>query len=91
MDVYDSEGHKVGAISHVYRHSLIAAGEVAGSWHADDRIEVSTGLFGLGTHLYVPFDAVDEVTHAAVTLTQTKREIDDLGWERKPSTLPEEH
>jgi hypothetical protein len=90
MAVYDREGHTLGTVSHVYRHSLVAAGDNAGLWHADDRIEVSTGLLGLGRHLFIPLDAIADVTHESLVVKQSKHEIDDLGWDTKPTALAEE-
>jgi hypothetical protein len=50
MDVCDVSGEKVGTVAHVYR----------------EVVDVKTGPFGLGKHLYVPPNAVDSVTEAGV-------------------------
>ena len=50
----------------------------------DDVVEVKTGLFGLGTHLYVPQSAVDDVTDAGVILKYPKQEFHDVGLDARP-------
>lgn len=49
-----------------------------------DVVEVKTGFFGLGTHLYVPSDAVDGVTEAGVILKHAKHEFHDAGLDARP-------
>jgi hypothetical protein len=51
-----------------------------------DVVEVKTGLFGLGTHLYIPSDAVDGVTEAGVILKHAKHEFHGVGLDARPST-----
>jgi hypothetical protein len=50
-----------------------------------DVVEVKTGLFGLGTHLYVPPSAVDGVTEAGLILKHAKHEFHDAGLDARPS------
>ena len=49
-----------------------------------DVVEVKTGLFGLGTHLYVPSSAVDGVTEAGVILKHAKHEFHQVGLDARP-------
>jgi hypothetical protein len=73
MDVCDVSGEKVGTVAHVYR----------------EVVEVKTGPFGFGKHLYVPPNAVDGVTEAGVILRHTKHEFHDFGLDARPDRLTE--
>jgi hypothetical protein len=49
-------------------------------------VEVKTGLFGLGKHLYVPQDAVDgRLTEAGLMLKHGKNEFHDFGLDAPPT------
>ena len=94
MDVCDVDGNKFGSISRVYRHEMaaVAAGESSvsvGTMPREDILEVKTGLFGLGKHLYVPFNAIQDVTSGCVFINQPKDDLDQQGWEVKPDYLDE--
>jgi hypothetical protein len=91
MDVYDSNGERIGAVAHVYRPELAAVESAAegGPPHEQDVLEVKTGLLGLGKHYYIPLRAVQDVTHAVVTLAQRSDELASLGWDTKPAHLEE--
>ena len=52
--------------------------------HVGDIVEVKTGLFGLGTHLYVPPSEVDGVTDAGLILKHAKHEFHDVGLDARP-------
>ena len=71
MDVCDVSGEKVGTVTRVHR----------------EVIEVKTGPFGLGKHLYVPPNAVDGVTEAGVILRHPKQEFHDVGLDARPDQL----
>ncbi len=71
MDVCDVSGEKVGRVAHVYR----------------EVVEVKTGPFGLGKHLYVAPSAVDSVTEAGVILRHPKQEFHDVGLDARPDQL----
>jgi hypothetical protein len=71
LDVCDVSGEKVGTVARV--HSEV--------------IEVKTGLFGLGKHLYVPPNAVDGVTDAGVILKHPKHEFHNVGLDFPPAQL----
>jgi len=47
-------------------------------------VEVKTGLFGLGKHLYVPMTEVDAVTEAGVILKHPKQEFHEAGLDARP-------
>jgi hypothetical protein len=71
MDVCDVSGEKVGTVARVQ-------GEL---------VEVKTGPFGLGKHLYVTPSAVDGVTEAGVILRHAKQEFHDVGLDARPTNL----
>ena len=93
MDVCDMDGNKFGTINRVFRPELagVGAGAVttAGSMPHEDIIEVKTGLFGLGKHLYVPFGAIQDVTSGCVFINASKENIEEQGWDVKPDYLDE--
>jgi hypothetical protein len=93
MDVCDVNGDKIGSISRVYRRELarVGGGETGGvaTMPQDDILEVKTGLFGLGKHYYVPFDAIQDVTSECIFIKEPKERVDDMGWEVKPDHLEE--
>ena len=92
MDVCDVTGDKVGQIAHVYRHTPVAAGAsgaanasvIEGRPLEDGVIEVKTGFLGLGSHLYIPFSAVQETLSDCVFVSKSKEEFERLGWQDKP-------
>jgi hypothetical protein len=49
-----------------------------------DIVEVKTGPFGLGGHLYVPPDAVEAITEAGLILKHSKREFHAYGLDTRP-------
>ena len=51
-------------------------------------VEVKTGPFGLGKHLYVPPSAVDAVTEAGLILKQAKSEFHAYGLDAPPVKQP---
>jgi len=94
MDVCDVDGNKFGSISRVYRHEMAAAMTNAstsnvGTMPREEILEVKTGLLGLGTHLYVPFSAIQDVTSGCVFVNESKDRVDDMGWDVKPDYLEE--
>src|SRR4051812_40549845 len=60
MDVCDVTGEKVGSISHIYRFDD-ATEDQTSARAGEELIEVKTGFLGLGKHLYIPMEAVQEV------------------------------
>jgi hypothetical protein len=71
MDVCDVSGEKVGTVARVHR----------------EIVEVKTGPFGLGKHLYVPKNEVDGVTEAGVILRHAKQEFHEFGLDARPDQL----
>ena len=95
MEVCDLTGEKVGTISHIYRHAEAAVSPsnegtppgAAASPAYNEVLEVKTGFLGLGSHLYVPIDAVQEVQPDSVFLSEPKEAFERLGWHDKPQHL----
>jgi hypothetical protein len=93
MDVCDMDGTKFGTVSRVFRRELaeVSAGSTStgGGTPREDIIEVKTGLFGLGKHLYVPFGAIQDVTSGSVFINQPKDRVEQQGWDTRPDYLDE--
>ncbi len=91
MDVCDMDGDKVGTIVHVYRHELAAVAPDIGGAAApyDSMLEVKTGFLGLGSHLFIPFRAIHDVTRGCVFLDRTREAVDSSDWNFKPPYLEE--
>ena len=91
MDVCDMDGTKFGTVNHVFRTQLAEVGAstagIAESMPREDVLEVKTGLFGLGKHLYVPFSAIQDVTSGCVFINQPKDRIEGQGWDVRPDYL----
>jgi hypothetical protein len=95
MDVCDRDGRKIGTLARVYRDEFanamvaagVAPGEVVGTRPSRPGIlEVKTGPLGLGEHLYIPIDAIRDVSEAGVFLAQRKHEL-AAEWHREPDFL----
>jgi len=90
MDVCDLNGDKVGTISRVYRHDpatgSLDAGAVA-TLPREDIVEVKTGVLGLGKHLWVPMDAIQDITSGCIFVKEQKDRIQNLDWDVRPDYL----
>ena len=82
MDVCDTNGEKIGTVNHVYQHAMVGGG--ANDPAHEDFFSIKTGLFGLGKHLYVPFNAIQEMTDGCVFIAKPKDALEGLGWDVKP-------
>jgi hypothetical protein len=93
MDLCDIAGDKIGSVAHVHRYAFEpAATGSSGTVMAAERdeiLEVKTGPFGLGKHLYVPFSAIHDLTSGCVFLKWAKEEVEEKGWEHRPEYLSE--
>jgi len=95
MDVCDVTGKKVGTIAHIYHAAETMAAVGSGSIpatpgaapSADDVMEVKTGFLGLGSHLYIPLDAVQETLNDCVFLSKPQEAFEQLGWHDKPAHI----
>jgi hypothetical protein len=101
MDVCDVTGKKVGTIAHIYRagETLATAGAWTtpappGAVPAADPVpptddvdvmEVKTGFLGLGSHLYIPLNAVQETLNDCVFVSKPQEAFEELGWHHKPA------
>jgi hypothetical protein len=50
-------------------------------------MKIDTGLLGLGKHLYIPADAIGDVTDDRVFLTTDKAHFEAMGWDHQPDFL----
>jgi hypothetical protein len=96
MEVYDVKGDKVGTVGRLYRPAGVAAstGSAPGTYAepssgGEGCFKVDTGLFGLGKDLYIPASAITDVSGKRVTINADKDRLDDRGWDRRPSWVPE--
>ena len=85
MNVCDITGGKVGSIAKV--HHLSQPSDPAGGSGPDEILEVKTGLFGLGKHLYIPTSAVQEVLAESIFISEPKERFESLGYHQKPADL----
>ena len=76
MDVCDVSGEKVGTVARIHHPA-----------DARDVVEVKTGVFGLGKHLYIPPDEVDGVTEAGLMLKHPRHEFHNVGLDARPDDL----
>ena len=92
MDVFDSDGVKIGTVAHVHNHpALVTAGEAGDRPPSGDVvIEVRTGLLGLGTHYFIPSSAIADVTDGGdAFLTVARDALHSSGWQTKPADVDE--
>jgi len=67
MEVCDIEGEKIGSVARLYRRNLNDGDPATQSDHPEI-LEVSTGPFGWGKHLYIPIEAVQDATQQTLFL-----------------------
>jgi hypothetical protein len=85
MEVCDVEGNKIGTVARLYRRGA-KEGRLAGQPDRPEIVEVKTGFFGWGEHLYIPLSAVADATSHSLYLSRPKRELDQ-SWRKKLSDL----
>ncbi len=86
MDVYCSDGEKLGSVGEVRIGST--SGPAVGTLEPEERsyFQVKRGLFGLGNDIWFPAEVVDSVTEDRVNLSCTKDEAPQRGWDHLPET-----
>jgi hypothetical protein len=85
MEVCDIEGEKIGSVARLYRRNLNDGDPATQSDHPEI-LEVSTGPFGWGKHLYIPIEAVQDATQQTLFLARSKRDLDQ-SWRKKLADL----
>jgi hypothetical protein len=88
MDVYDANGDKVGTVGKIFQPT--AVGSTASTYAAPTGkpcLKVDTGFMGLGKDLYIPADAIRDVTGDGVIISTDKDHFDAMGWDRRPDFL----
>ncbi|HEY7063762.1 MAG TPA: hypothetical protein VII06_19945 [Chloroflexota bacterium] len=91
MDVCDMSGDKIGEVARVYRYDLATVGGGHGESRPphDEVVEVKTGFLGLGKHLYIPMSAIQEVIKDCAFVSRSRADIEQMGWDQKPTYLDE--
>jgi hypothetical protein len=93
MDVCDIDGEKLGSVARIFRNEMATAATggtpAVGTMPREELLEVKTGLFGLGQHLYVPFSAIQDVTSGCVFINQPKDRIQEQNWDTRPDYIEE--
>jgi hypothetical protein len=90
MDVCDHAGEKIGTVHQVFTQSVpgtMAAGAAAPAPalpSPNSVFQVDTGLLGLGTHFYIPFSAVSDITNECIFVNTNKDELKSVGWDHRP-------
>src|SRR5690348_1230005 len=90
MAVCDAKGSRVGSVARVYRYDSPAEVQrtvVDSDAPQDEVVEVKTGPFGLGKHLYVPLASIQEVVDDSVFLAVGGLEDDIAPFKQKPQYL----
>jgi hypothetical protein len=91
MDVYDMDGDKVGTVGEIYQPAEVTSTTAATARPTGRMcLKVDTGFLGLGKDLFIPADAVSNVTTDQVTLNVDKDRLDDMGWDRRPDWLTDD-
>ena len=85
MDVCDVSGDKVGSVAFLHRVTKLPDSAPASA--PEEILEIKTGLFGFGKHLYVPLSAVQEVLTESVFLSHPREDFESLGYYEKPAHL----
>ncbi len=97
MDVYDPDGDKVGKVGRVYHPagatatpSTTSGTSTRPTGGTESYFKVDTGFLGLGKDLFIPTTAIRDVTGDRVILNIDKDRVDTMGWDRRPSWLPQD-
>jgi hypothetical protein len=85
MDVCDVEGEKIGTVALLYRREP-DDGAADSQSDRPEILEVKTGPSGWGEHLYIPVNAVQDLTQQSLFLSRRKRDLDQT-WRNKLADL----
>lgn len=85
MDVYSSDDEKLGQVGEV---NIGTTTEVSSQTTSEERsfFQVKSGMFGLGSDLWLPANLVGSVDDDRVLLAVTKDEAQQQGWGERPTT-----
>jgi len=87
MDVYGSDGDKLGSVGDVNigtRPGMAATSE--STTEERSYFQIRRGFLGLGNDLWMPADAVEKVSDDGVVLRYTKDEAERRAWGTEPTT-----
>ncbi len=89
MNVCDMNGDKVGTVKDTYDMGRTVGGSTMGgtSTMGEGYVHLDTGFLGLGKDLYIPLDSFDRCTADTCYLNITKKDVDTMGWDQKPTSL----
>ena len=91
LPVSDVRGDKIGTLAHVYQQERELRGPEGAAPApvppSEKVIEVKTGVFGLGKHLFVPAAAVETVTDDQVVLNRPREEVEVEARSEPPPNL----
>jgi hypothetical protein len=90
MEVEDADGDKVGTVTGIYQQTRVAStASSATAPPGEAYIKVHSGLPILGKTLYVPADAIRDVTLDRVILRVDETDVDAQGWDQRPPWIEE--
>src|SRR5918911_1477983 len=78
MPVFDHDGDRVGTVNAVYADHRLSDGDAG-------YLQVRTGSRNWDQDLYIPFDAVRDISTDAVYLAVASDDIARFGWNTPPS------
>jgi uncharacterized protein DUF2171 len=87
MDVYDMKGDKVGKVGKIYQPTAVSSTSTRAQPTGRAYFKVDTGFLGLGKDLYIPSDAISNVTNDRVVVATDKDRLDTMGWDQRPAWL----
>jgi hypothetical protein len=91
MDVYDVNGNKVGKVGKIFQPAAVSStASTSAELTGRPYLKVDTGFLGLGQDLYIPADALSDVSANSVTLTIEKDRIGAMDWDHRPEWLRDE-
>lgn len=88
MEVCDANGDRVGKISKIYQPVAVTSAASASSEPGGTAyMKVDPGFFSFQGDLYIPTDAISDVSGDQVILSTDKDHLDAMGWNHKPDFL----
>ncbi|MFN8636754.1 MAG: DUF2171 domain-containing protein [Chloroflexota bacterium] len=95
MDVYDIDGESIGAVDGLFRPAAsVASTGTTASTHveaarAEPYFRIKKGFLGFGKELFIPTSAIADVKGIRVTLNVKKDQLGEMGWDERPSWIPD--
>ncbi|MBV9358728.1 MAG: PRC and DUF2382 domain-containing protein [Chloroflexi bacterium] len=86
MDVYDTNGDKIGTVSEVFDAAQSGGSSGSGGGY----LRVPTGFLGLGREHHIPFSDIRSVSGDRIDLGVSRDQLDDLGYGDSPTTIEDD-